>query len=114
MVRGGTIVPEAPGLPRVGVWRMPDNQSHGQLEDFIERLIPSNEPVWPRALDYIDCIPADDRKFKNNKVLRAKVHAWLAARQEPRQMGSAIKLGDLDASAPLAKEFVDWLRQLFE
>ena len=28
-------------------------------------------------------------------------------------MGAAIGIGDLDATAPLAEEFIDWLRRLF-
>ena len=51
----GVTAPKAPapdgtiidGTLRVGVWLMPDNQSSGELEDFIERMIPSSDPVWP-------------------------------------------------------------------
>ena len=35
--KGGTVVP---GRPRVGVWLMPDNKKSGELEDFVETLIP--------------------------------------------------------------------------
>ena len=90
---------------------MPNNQTAGELENFIEQLIPAGDPVWPRAQNYIDSIPATDRRFK--KILRAKIHAWLAAREQPRQMGAAIGIGDLDAAALLAKQFTDWLRRLF-
>ena len=106
----GTIVE---GKPRVGIWLMPDNLSPGELEDFIEQLIPAGDPVWPRAQRYIDDIPAGERKFKQKKVLRAKIHAWLAARKEPRKMGAAIGIGDLEATAPLAIRFTDWLQRLF-
>ena len=108
MVPTGTIL----GVrPRVGMWLMPNNQTAGELENFIEQLIPAGDPVWPRAQNYIDSIPATDRRFK--KILRAKIHAWLAAREQPRQMGAAIGIGDLDAAALLAKQFTDWLRRLF-
>jgi hypothetical protein len=108
--QGGTVIE---GTPRVGVWLMPDNQSAGELEDFIRRLIPAGDPVWPRAEGYIDGIPADDRQFAAGKILRAKLHAWLATRAEPRKMGAAIGVGDLDATDPLATQFVAWLRRLF-
>ena len=101
------------GTPRVGVWLMPDNQSAGELEDFIQKLIPAGDPVWPRAETYIDDIPTDDRKFATEKMLRAQIHAWLATRAEPRKMGAAIGRGDLNATHPLATQFVDWLRRLF-
>ena len=110
MVRNGTIVGN---MPRVGIWLMPDNESAGQLEDFIERLMPAHDPVWPRAQRYIDSIPTAERKFAPDKILRAKIHGWLAAREEPRKMGSAIGVGDLDAMAPFAKQLIDWLQQLF-
>ena len=107
---GGTIIE---GLPRVGVWVMPDNQSPGELEDFIERMIPSSDRVWPLSKAYIDGIPLEDRKFADGKVLRAKVHAWLATRASPRRMGTAIGAGDLDLGEANSGRFVDWLRNLF-
>ena len=96
--------------PRVGIWLMPDNAGPGQIEDFITKLILEEDPVWPRAQSYVDRIPECDRKFKKNKVSRAQVHAWLATREEPRKMGAAIGIGDLDAEAAPAVEFVGWLR----
>lgn len=92
---------------------MPDNKSAGELEDFIERLMPTGDPVWPRTQNYIDGIPAAEPKFADGKILRARIHAWLAARAEPRKMGAAIGAGDLDTTALLAMQFADWLRQLF-
>ena len=106
----GTIIQ---GNPRVGVWLMPDNQSCGELENFVERMIPCDDTVWPLSQDYIDGIPDADRKFTKGKTLRAKVHAWLAAREHPRRMGSAIGAGDLNADVELSKRFVSWLRDLF-
>ena len=108
---GGTIIE---GTPRVGVWLMPDNQSPGELEDFIAKMIPTDDPVWPLSEAYIDGIPESDRKFRAGKILRAKVHAWLAARERPRPMGSAIGAGDLKLDVPEAQNFLDWLRALFE
>ena len=92
---------------------MPDNESSGESEDFVKHLIPIKDPVWPLAQDYIDKIPSEHRKFKNKKIVQAQIHAWLAAHANPRKMGTAIEAGDLDAQAPLAKSFADWLRQLF-
>ena len=118
----GIQPPESPALsgtiidsrPRVGVWLMPDNQSAGELEDFIAEMIPSDDPVWPLSEAYINGICEGDRKFKPGKILRAKVHAWLAARERPRPMGLAIGAGDLTADAPEARQFVSWLRELFK
>lgn len=110
----GTIIPETDGMPRIGIWLMPNNKDSGELEDFVAKMIPDNDPVWPLVEGYIDGIPASDRKFTEKKTLRAKVHAWLAARESPRQMGVAIRAKDLDATGPLCTAFVAWLRELFE
>ncbi len=106
----GTVVD---GKPRIGIWLMPDNKAGGELEDFVEKLIPDAEPVWPRAQRFIDDIPKSDRKFRADKALKAKLYAWLATRADPRRMGSAIGAGDLNVDAPTAKALVNWLRRLF-
>ena len=106
----GTIIE---GIPRIGIWLMPDNQSQGELEDFVADMIPSDDPVWPRAQDYIEGIPIPDRKFTSQKTSRAKVHAWLAAREDPRQMGAAIGARDLNIGGTLCIDFISWLDRLF-
>ena len=92
---------------------MPDNVSAGQVEEFFADMIPNDDPVWPRSEAYVDGIPATDRKFSDGKTLRAKVHSWLATREEPRKMGAAIGAGDLNVDAPGAVQLVDWLHRLF-
>ena len=107
----GTIIE---GRLRVGVWLMPDNRSTGELEDFVGSMIPSGDPVWPLSEAYIEGIPPADRKFAPGKIQRAKVHAWLATREEPRRMGLAIKARDLVTDAANTAAFVNWLRTLFQ
>ena len=107
----GTII-NAEGYPRVGIWLMPDNASAGELEDFISEMIPDGDPVWPLSAHYIDGIPAPHRKFAANKETRAKVHAWLAARENPRPMGQAIRARDLEIGGPLCQSFIRWLDNL--
>jgi len=110
----GTIIAERPdaGMPRVGVWLMPDNAAPGELEDFVIQMIPDRDAVWPLAQRYIDGIPCAERKFKK-KILRAQVHAWLASREDPRRMGEAIRTRDLEIDGPLCQQFVAWLQRLF-
>ena len=69
---GGAIIN---ATPRVGVWLMPDNASPGQLEDFVQRMIPTDDAIWPLAERYINDIPAPDRKFPPSKTSRAKLYA---------------------------------------
>ena len=92
---------------------MPDNRSPGELEDFIADMIPGDDSVWPLSQAYIDGIPAESRLFSVKKEQRAKVHAWLAAREEPRPMGLAIGAGDLEVGGDLCTQLATWLRQLF-
>ena len=108
----GTIIEARNGYPRVGIWLMPDNASAGELEDFIAEMIPDGDPVWPLSANYIDGIPAPHRKFSANKETRAKVHAWLAARENPRPMGQAIGARDLEIGGALCGRFVRWLDNL--
>lgn len=106
----GTIIE---GPLRIGIWLMPDNCSSGELEDFVETLIPSIDPVWSLSKAYIEGIPPNVRKFTYGKIKRAKVHAWLATRERPRPMGQAIKTRDLDIEVASASAFASWLRELF-
>ena len=99
------------GAPRIGVWMMPDNTSSGELEDFIVKMIPADDAIWPRSQSYVADI--QDRRFAPGKTLRAQVHAWLAVRKDPRRMGQAITAGDLDTDAEPCQSFVRWLRALF-
>jgi hypothetical protein len=108
----GTII-ENKNKPRIGIWLMPDNENPGELERFVAGMIPDSDPVWPRSQKYIDEIPVSDRKFKNRKTLRAQVHSWLATREEPRKMGAAIGIGDLDIRASDPLRLVEWLHRLF-
>lgn len=76
-------------------------------------MIPEDDSVWPLSQAYIDGIPAKRRLFSPKKEKRAKVHAWLAAREEPRPMGLAIGTGDLEVGGDLCTQLATWLRQLF-
>ena len=106
----GTIIYAA---PRIGVWLWPDNGSVGEIEDFVTKMIPLDDPVWPLSGRYIEDIAAEDRRFSEGKTARAKLHAWLAAREDPRRMGPAIRAGDLEIDGALATHFAEWLQRLF-
>ena len=108
----GTIVNTAEGPP-IGIWIMPDNGSSGELEDFVQKMIPAGDPVWPKSQTYIEQIPVEQRKFRPGKLLRAQVYAWLATREIPGRMGAAMGAGDLDMNVAQVQRFIDWLRNLF-
>lgn len=108
--RPGTIMK---GPPRVGVWLMPDNRSTGELEDFVQGMIPEGDPAWELAQRYIRDIPEEARKFLPKKQSRAELHAWLATRENPGLMGAAIGRGDLKTDGRLCSAFLAWLEKLF-
>lgn len=108
----GTVI-DTKGKPRVGIWLMPDNESPGELEDFVAQMLPDDDSVWPLSQRYINDIPEAQRKFPEGKTLRAQLHAWLAAREDPRQMGLAIKARDLEIDGALCQKFIAWLEELF-
>lgn len=104
--------------PRIGVWVMPDNEHPGELEDFIDTMIPPDTVARLLAKDYIDRvlteIPDDDRgRLKEKKRLRGEVHAWLATRPRPRHLGAAIGAAYLNTNTDLCVRFTAWLRDLF-
>lgn len=109
--RAGAIIGEA---PRVGVWAMPDNRSPGALEDFVQQMIPEDDPVWPLARKFIRDIPEDERKFTPGKRSKAELRAWLATRETPGLMGTAIGIGDLKTDGKLCVDFLKWLENLFK
>ena len=112
---GGTIVPGDPGMgsPRIGIWVMPDNQSAGELEDFVVQMIPTGDLVWPLSQTYIADIPLPARRFEDNRIIKSQVHAWLSARKYPGLVGLAIRDGDLVVNNSLSQTFLAWLTRLF-
>ena len=108
----GTIVNTAEGPP-IGIWVMPDNGSSGELEDFVQKMIPAGDPVWPRSQRYVNQIPVKHQRFRPGKLLRAQMYAWLATREIPGRMGAAIGAGDLNVDIENCKNFMEWLRRLF-
>ena len=88
-------------------------QVGGKLEDLHHDLIPATDPALPQAKRCIEETPEEERKFKNGKFARAHVHAWLAARKEPRPSGATIRSGDLLHDAGTAFSLADRLRKLF-
>ncbi|HEX8318572.1 MAG TPA: DUF3226 domain-containing protein [Longimicrobium sp.] len=60
----GIILPGTEHRPMFGAWIMPDNGSPGALEDFAAALVPGDDPLWSRAGEAVDAIPAEHRPFR--------------------------------------------------
>lgn len=110
----GWISPD-PGLPRVGVWLMPDNQTSGILEDFATRLIPAGDALFPKADAVLQDIERESlQRYGTAQRPKALIHTWLAWQEIPGQpIGTALTAQSLMHDAPLARAFVGWLRLLF-
>ena len=109
----GTVIIQAAGLPRIGIWIMPDNQSTGELEDFVIDMIPDGDAIWPTSVNYIETIPTIERQFTEHKTDRAKLYAWLATRKHPPHIGAAIRDGYLHTDTARCQSFALWLRRLY-
>lgn len=108
----GTLIVQA-GLPKIGIWLMPDNRLGGTLEDFIAYLIPAGDNLWDYAKQVVAAIEPDKRLFKSH-VAKANIHTWLAWQEQPgTPMGSAIKAQYLDSDAVHVVAFVNWIKKLF-
>lgn len=111
---GGTIV-EQTDFPTMGIWVMPDNRLPGSVEDFVGFLRPPGDTLWTRAEEAVAQIPDQERLFKPQATIKARVHTWLAWQEEPgTPMGQAITKQYLKADAPHALQLLDWLRRLFD
>jgi hypothetical protein len=103
---------------------MPDNKVPGELEHFISFLVPAAEQnvLWQYAGDCLRNMPErsslPDREqqyvFHPGNTIKAHVHTWLAWQSEPgKPIGQAITKKYLDANAPHARLFLEWIRRLF-
>ena len=111
----GGVILNPTHLPRVGIWLMPDNISQGALEDFVGKMIPASDKVWPLSQQYIEGIPEEHREFKETHTQKAKIHAWLATRETPGLfMGQAIRAQELSIDGELVANFFNWLQKLFK
>jgi hypothetical protein len=112
----GTIL-EPPGgalLPRVGIWIMPDNQSTGNLEDFLHFLVPEGSRLFNHVESSVATIPEGEQRFSQSAESKAIIHTWLAWQEEPgKPLGTAITARYLDPSVAQVDILVSWLKRLF-
>lgn len=110
----GTIVFQ-PERPTVGIWMMPDNTLPGRLEDFVSFLGATDDALWRIAENCVQEVAAVERRFIQNHFIKAHIHTWLAWQESPgTPLGQAITKRYLDADAPYARQFIEWIKQLFK
>lgn len=112
----GTLVAPGNHLPLLGIWMWPDNVSTGDLETFAAKLVPPDDPLWPRA---DQCVDALKRDFSNlpfgDKESKAKIHTWLSWQKNPGQpLGQALTAKALEATTPSADLFAQWFDAVYQ
>lgn len=113
LAEDGLII-DGPNELRVGLWIMPDNNLPGQLEDFVNLMVPADNDLWAHAQSCVEAIPVADRLFRDGDLVKALIHTWLAWQATPGvPMGSAINRKYLQFDGPEARQFVNWIRRLF-
>ena len=110
----GLIHESQTGL-KLGVWLMPDNQSHGMMETFLTYLVPDDgNPVLKYAETARDEARVLGAPYKDVHADKAKIHTWLAWQDPPgRPLHNAVMERILDPCSPRAAAFVRWFRSLF-
>lgn len=101
---------------KLGIWLMPDNESHGMLETFLTYLIPSQQDKLVKyAKEARDKAKDMGAPFKDKHKDKAHIYTWLAWQDEPgRQLHQAVKEKVLAPRSPYADPFLRWFRNLFE
>jgi len=109
----GTIIEPNGGLPKLGVWLMPNNQIQGMLEDFcLEMIEPARHAVAEAAVATAQQQGA--ATFIANHRSKAIVHTFLAWQDPPgRPLGQGITAQSLRPETPTARALVQWLTTLF-
>lgn len=112
----GTIVPGMFADTQLGIWLMPDNQSAGMLEHFIEKLIPSGDRCWAYAHE---AATEAQKRYGGvacpaKELPKSRLYTWLAWQREPgRPFGVALTARFLSHDTPEALAFLDWFHRLF-
>lgn len=110
----GTILypPTSTFLPRLGIWIMPNNQTKGILENFLQFLVPETDILLEYARKCVTDLP--QQLFIGNDEPKVIIHTWLAWQAEPgKPYGTAITAKFLDPTTPEADVLVNWLNRLF-
>ncbi len=98
------------GSPHIGVYILPDNKNKGMLENLCLESI-SDEPTLKCLDPFVNCIDGLENPPKN--IAKAKVQAYLAARQETaRDVGEGAEKGYWNFDADCFTDLKEFLLKL--
>lgn len=110
---GGTILPENPDKPRLGIWLMPNNVDSGMLEDFLMEMVDLKAVETARE----STLSAQENgvtTFRAVHLSKAVIHTYLAWQDPPGQpLGQSITSHALRPETETANAFIQWLIRLF-
>ncbi len=98
-----------------GIWIMPNNVDEGELETFIEQLIPENDLLFKAVLTFIDLLETNGiKRHKPDDESKAKINTFLALQNPPNiHMEELFKQGILQPeNTPYFNHFKNWLNSL--
>lgn len=112
MITDGIVV----DAPRVGLWVMPDNQSHGMLEDFLAAMADTTHSELMEESEH--AISNVEKRgiqlYSAQHRPKAKIHTYLAWQKDPGStLPQAIQKHYLNVSSANARPFVTWIERLF-
>lgn len=110
------LVVNLPSGKRFGAWIMPDNESAGMLETFLNTLRSTSKELSDHVVKSMrDAQPLMNGKgWINAHADKAELHTWLAWQNPPgRQLHEAVMHNLLDITGPTAGAFVRWMKNLY-
>ena len=101
----------ATGPPRVSVFVMPNNSENGEMEDLCLTAL-QDDPAMSCVEDFIQCVN-DSVGKPPKKLSKAKLHAFLASREEPEpRLKEAAKKGYFPWKNSAFQSLRDFLKAL--
>lgn len=103
------------GLQHVGVWVMPDNASHGMVEDFVKSGVtdPAQKSLLARASSSVASLknPLFNTALHKSK---ADLYTWLAWQKNPgSRLVGTVGSQLVNLKSPTLAQFVSWLIAVF-
>lgn len=101
---------------KFGAWIMPDNGSEGMLESLCNKMLPDgNSDLWKFTEEAALKARQKGAKWRDVHKEKSQLHSWLAWQDPPGEsIGNAMNKKIFDPDCDSAKDFLAWLRDLFD
>jgi hypothetical protein len=102
--------------PRVMILLMPpNNEGTGRMLEDLCLAAMVDDPAMKCVDEYLGCLAGQETKLKENVIAKARIHTFLASREEPdKRLGEAAQAGYWNWDSPVFDTLKDFLRQLAE